>query len=180
MGKNILKNILNKSKEDQSFISVYSNKDNTDLFSIGIVCDFDDDFLLIKKVNPEGYFDGFSIQLMQDVFSIEIDDSYLSKMKSFVKDDIMNLEKETQKLLEGNFRFDEVTESLLDKRILVSINSIYDIGYVGYISDFDGENILLKNIDEYNNEDGYSLFKIMEIDRISMFTAELNATASLA
>lgn len=179
MKRSLLKKIFSESKEKNSFISVYTNKENTEIFSIGIVCDFDDDFILLKKVNLEGSFDGFSILLIEDVYLIEWNDAYLKKMQLIIKNDIVGIEKEVQKLLLANLRFDDFIKLCLIKNFFISINSIYDIGFMGYVKNYDGENIVLNNIDSYNKNDGFSLFKISEIEKISLMSVELNTINDL-
>ncbi|WP_347924809.1 hypothetical protein [Pontimicrobium sp. SW4] len=179
MENNLLKKIFSDSKKQKTFISIYSNEEDTDVFSIGIICNFDDDFVLIKKVSPEGNFDGFSILLIEDIYSIEYGDKYLKKMQLSIKEDIINISDDIQDLLLSNFRFDDLLKLCSKKRFLVSINSVYNRNFIGYIEDFDGENVIINNVDEYNENDGFSFFRILEIERISLFETELKTITNI-
>jgi len=179
MKKNLFKELLLNSKHNNILLSIYTDKDDTDKFLVGYVCEFDNDFILIKKITPNGVFDGFSSLLIGDVYSIEYNDSYINKIQHNIKGDIINLRKDVEILLESNFRFDDIIRLSMDMHYCLSINSIFDRTFIGYIKDFDGENIIVSNIDEYNKSDGFSLFKISEIERISLFDVELNMINNL-
>lgn len=179
MDKNLFKRILNKSKDHNSYINVYSDSENTNKFSMGVVISHDDDFVLLKKISPEGNYDGFSIILNQDIHCIEFEDNYIKRILLTIKEDISYVQKEEQKLLSNSFRFDDAINLCLKQKYLCSIDLIYDRGFVGYVEDFDGDNIIIKNIDDNNKPDGYSLLRILEIQKINLFSIELNSLSNL-
>lgn len=179
MKTNLFKNILNQSKEQNSYISIYTNQEDINKFSMGIVANFDDDFILLKKVSPEGNYDGFSIVLVEYIYCIEFDDNYLKKIELTIKDDIAKIQTNEQKLLSDNFRFDYTIGLCLKQQYLTSIDLIYGRGFVGYIKEFDGENIIISNIDDNHNPDGFSFFRVSEIEKINLFSTELNAISNL-
>lgn len=179
MKTNIFNSILEKSKDEKSYLNIYRDKDNTDKFSTGFICSYDDDFVLLKKVSPEGNFDGFSIILTEDIYCIEFEDDYIKKIQFLIKDEIVETMFEVQKLLQSSFRFDDVIKLYINQQYLISIDSIYDREFLGYIKEFDGENVIIKNIDGNNKSDGYSFFRISEIERTTLFSQELIAIENL-
>ena len=179
MKTNLFKNILNKSRNENLYLSIYTNKENTNTFSMGIACNHDDDFILLKKVSPEGNYDGFSIILLEDVYCVEFEDIYLKKVQLVIKEDIIKLQSDVQAHLSNNFRFDDAIDLFIKQQYLVSIDLIYDRGFIGYIKEFDGENIIINNVDDNHNSEGFSIFKVSEIEKINLFSTELRAIANL-
>jgi len=179
MQKDLFKKILKSSKENGSYINIYTDQENTDKFSMCIVISFDDDFVLTKKVSPEGNYDGFSILLTEYIYCIEFEDNYIKRKTLTIKEDISKIQLKDQELLVNNFRFDDTIDLILKQKYLCSINLIYDRGFIGYVEDFDGENIIIRNIDDNNNEDGFSVFKVVEIEKVNLFSTELTSIMNL-
>ncbi|MEQ6125320.1 hypothetical protein AAON49_14015 [Pseudotenacibaculum sp. MALMAid0570] len=171
--KKIFESILNKSIKNRTFVSVYSDQENVDKFSMGIVVSFDDDFLLLKKVSPEGNYDGFSILLIEYIYCIEFEDDYIKRKSSLVKENISEIHLKIQKSLSDNFRFDKAIKLSKEQNFLCCIDLIFNRSFIGYIQDFDDTNVVISNIDDNHKQDGYSLFRLIEIEKMSFFSSEL-------
>ena len=59
--KNMLLEILEKSKKKNKIIFIYSNKFETNKFSVGYIIEMDETYYIIARISPYGEYDGYEL-----------------------------------------------------------------------------------------------------------------------
>jgi hypothetical protein len=169
MEKNVFLQLLNEAMNEKRFVSVSTDKDNTDRFTVGFILNIDEETILLNSINPDGYDDGLILININDVYLIEYDDLYLKQLR-FIHENSIELSKKATINLPSINENEDIFYKMLDKcqeeGILISINLSYGIGLTGVIKKIDSEFVILQSINESGQEDGVTCFKISDIIRI--------------
>lgn len=67
----MLKDDLEKCKEKHLLTSFYSDRDDTDSFSVGYIQGISDKYVLTESISKYGNYDGFDLRLLNRIFSAE-------------------------------------------------------------------------------------------------------------
>ena len=67
----MLKGDLEKCKEKHILTSFYSDRDDTDSFSVGYIQGISDKYVLTESISKYGNYDGFDLRLLNRIFSAE-------------------------------------------------------------------------------------------------------------
>lgn len=98
---------LKESKKNMTLVALYSNENNTVAFAVGYVCEIKDGKVLMLNVGIHGEYDGYSGIDLDDIFRVEVNSKYLSKilmLKSFNESEKM-LDTKNKSIFECLFDF---------------------------------------------------------------------------
>ncbi len=161
-------NLLNNLMEEKTLTAFYTNRDESDKFSVGYVYALETDTIIIINIGIHGEFDGFTLERIEDIFKIETDTLYLRKIKMLLDCDVQSQNLEiTGELLEDILKYAKNNNHIVMIRIEGTDDSI--VGFVLKISD---TIISVKQINEYGEYDGICLFYRNEINRVMMKDVE--------
>lgn len=154
----IIKNICNTN----SFIEIYTNRNDCDRFATGYIVACTDDEFLFHCFDNNDLDDGYFVMRNEAVFSIKQNTIYLGNMLHFIKP-----QQPQYELPKGYWTdidlFDEVLSLCHKKRLMVQIKLDCDMVCYGWVKSFDAD---ILEIEEVNNDgmaDGVSYFRIEEI-----------------
>lgn len=159
--KNQLNNILNNNK----FVCVYTDVENTAKFIFGKIIAIDDEYFTISSFSPSGKSDGVIVKMIEDIIKIEFDGKYSEKMSKLISQN-----NEDICIIDHNNVVYSILYSSLKKKNVVSIELVKSgiediIGVPVEITENICEFLL---IDEYGFCDGYAIFDIKDITQISV------------
>ena len=69
---------IDKAKANNKPIAYYTNREDSDVFSVGEVIAYDEDYMLTSEISPQGTFDGYSLQRIEAIYRMDTDDSYVN------------------------------------------------------------------------------------------------------
>ncbi|WP_238882330.1 hypothetical protein [Clostridium sp. YIM B02551] len=161
-----MKRKLEDLKKNKKAASFYTDENNTSKFLFGYIVDYNDDFFIVAMISPDGQYDGFVLREISSIVRINVDGKYENKILELAKHNKIIHEKFT--LQDDNFiseflRFAEQQEYIVSIELLNS--GFYDVQ--GYIEAIEDDNCNIKQVNEYGEEDGVSLIKLIDITKIS-------------
>lgn len=146
-------------------VAIYANCNYPDSFALGKIIGLCDKYILLEEFDNHGYYDGYSIINIQNIFRIETESKYIKKM------DILNCGNTRQyKQIElENYTTDSLIKYCLINNVIVDIRiASSDMDVFGYIVDFKKEFLKIKQISEEGTFDGFSFVNINSIDYMSI------------
>ena len=152
---------LAKFKDEKTMVAIYTNENDGDAFSVGYICDLEQDRALLLNVGIHGEYDGYTALYIDDIFRVECNGKYLDKMKKLISFDI------DEKIIvfnqENTLDF-LIAKAKNDNKIL-AIQYNYDSEIKGYVKKSDTV-IHVIEIDEYGYEDGRNIISMNSINKI--------------
>jgi hypothetical protein len=130
-------------------VSIYSDSDEPDSFTLGYLLQMDNDNILINMIDSFGEENGFCIINLDDIFIFDEDKMYSEKMRKLFK--IKNQKRKYIKDLDVN-AIHSFLKYVIDNKLLIEVNE--DDNYMGYVSHFSAETLVLQIIDNYCNDIG--------------------------
>ncbi len=164
-------NILYELSGSNSFVSLYTNCNSTGNFYFGRILAVDKNEIAIQTIHTNGLDDGVVVMPVDNVFRVECDGQYSSKMKKLI-----NLKCLPQYALSGDEKgiMSATLKYVHSKKHIVSIelcnSDSFDI--VGYIDSIDDNECTIKQVDRYGCYDGLSYVKISNITMLSFLAEE--------
>ncbi len=158
-----MKDKLLELKKQNKNISIYCCED-TNNFSYGKLLSVNDCEFALLMYTPYGLYDGIIVKSIDEILRIEYDGQYDQKMQKVL----------SQNTAAENYCIDDsqITSSVLELSLkqnrIVSIellNSGYD-DVVGFVDEIFDNKCIIKLVDEYGYEDGYSCIKISDITQV--------------
>ena len=153
---------LKKLKENNEIVSLYTNFNEPDKFWAGFIGRISDEFLMLNSISSSGRYEGFRINKISDIYKIEFGGKYQGKLKRLYL--LQNQKHETV----NNISEDLISDLLIfarEKKLVVTIQT-RDSGYddvIGYVEDMADETIKIKLLDEFGDEDGFSVLNKNDI-----------------
>ena len=154
--------ILKKSKGNNEIVSLFTELNEPDNFWAGFVGRISDEFIMLNGVCSRGRYEWFRINKISDIYKIEFGGKYQEKLEKLYLLQNQN-HKPVTKLSE-----DLISDLLIfaKENKLIATIQIRDSGYddiIGYIEDLTDETVKIKLLDEFGDEDGFSVFNKNDI-----------------
>ncbi|MBK8367690.1 MAG: hypothetical protein IPL10_09785 [Bacteroidetes bacterium] len=174
MKNKILENILSHSKKTKSIISVRKYNEGDDIY-VGYIVDYTDTLIILQHITKYGVEDGLMIEKIDNIETFESDDDY-AKSLQFLFENKAKISKQTvksMKLTNSEYWQYELLKIMFDKSKLVTIElNNDDLVSHGYIIDFDKTNLQFKPIDKLGNDEGITIYKLLDISGLTIDTLE--------
>ena len=144
-----MNNYLQQSMENKEVISLYCGDKENAVFSVGIILQFTDEFVLVGLIDPNGVNDGWEIIRRRTIHHIDISGEYEKKIST-----LRNLRKQPE------FDFlPKMSGSLLHtfcnyakkNNLIISflVNDDEPQTFSGIIKELNLDNIVLENVSDY-------------------------------
>ncbi len=159
--------ILAKVKQEGELCEIYSDIRDSSKFSVGVVLDYDDDFMVYWALSPFGEDDGLSVVAIDDVYMIQTSTRYLEKVK------ILSLQQKTKEQV-VNFGGSDVLHGALayarDNNKICTAELGYEGGarICGKICTVEDGAVIVSLIDTYGKDDGYAYILEDDIGALSI------------
>ena len=72
--------ILQKSRENESPVALYSNVENPRAFLAGWVEAVSNDHVVLRHLSPEGRYDGYVLKYLDSIFRVDTEGRYLERL----------------------------------------------------------------------------------------------------
>jgi hypothetical protein len=144
-----------------NLVSIYTDTDEPDTFTLGYLLQMDNENLLMNMIDSFGEENGFCIINLSDIFIFDGDKMYSEKInKLFI------IKNQKRKYI-ANLGIDPINTFLkhvVDNNLLIEANE--DDNYIGRVSYFSGEILVLQLIDNYCNDMGTATIDMDNINTL--------------
>jgi hypothetical protein len=130
-------------------VSIYTDKDDSDSFTLGYLLQMDNDNILLNVIDSYGEENGFCTIKLSDIFIFDGDKMYSEKMQKLFE--IKNQKRKYITNLNTN-PIGDFLKHTVDNNLLIEVNE--DDNYMGHVSYFSAETLVLQLIDNYCNDMG--------------------------
>lgn len=162
---------LEQAEESSHMISIYSDKKNTDSFSVGFISACNEEDYILKSISPRGGYDGYCLRKTGYIFKIEFDGPYERKIQTLVMHKRVRHE-------EFDFGYEDLIKSILEfalqKQYAVAIE-LLDSGYfdcIGFITSIEDEYCMIFKLDKYGGQNGAAVIELSDITKINVDTED--------
>ncbi len=153
---------------NDELISVYTNVDKSDLFTLGYLIEIDESNVLMNMVDRYGEEVGFCIINSDDIYNFEQDRMYSGKIEKLFK-----LKKQKRPYIsnsESNLMANFLKHAF-DNHLLIQVNE--DDYYIGYVKDFSNQVLTTERFDSYGDEIGVSSLDMNNVNSLKCQTKYL-------
>lgn len=130
-------------------VSIYTEIDEPDSFSLGYLLQMDNDNILINLIDSFGEENGFCTIKLSEIFIFDGDKMYSEKIQKLFT--IKNQKRKYAAILDSS-PLVNLLKHAVDNNLLVEVNE--DDNYRGHVSYFSTETLVLLIIDNYCNDMG--------------------------
>lgn len=166
MNNKIVNNILSDSKLRKTLIGFYECGIENN-FQVGYVIDFNEEFILYQHLNKFGVKDGIHTVKLSNLERIEKDTSYIRGIHIlFEKNDLITKQTTNRaKLsLSATWQYDFLNENSLVGELIAFQLDGSEFYNFGFLIDFDLENIIVSLISESGENQGISVYHLVDIE----------------
>lgn len=157
-----MNDIIKKICNANSFIEIYTNRNDCDRFASGYIVACTDDEFLLHCFDNNDLDDGYFVMRNDAVFSIKLNTIYLGNMLQFIKPQYPQYE-----LPKGIWTDLDLMSAVLslcqEKRLLVQIKLDCDMVSYGWVKSFDADVLELEEVNYDGMADGVAYYRIEEI-----------------
>lgn len=160
----MLTEILTQYVGKKELVEFHCNKNNTTKFHIGYVIACNNDQFVSLLISPEGYFDGYMLEDIDDIIFLQSSGKYEKKIETLIKyqkTKINFIELENENLVYSSLEYAMNTGSLIS---IEAVDSDYWDG-IGFIEMLDHEVCKIKQVDDYGLNDGERYFRLEDITK---------------
>ncbi len=160
---------LIQAKKNNQLVSIRTNEENADKFSVGYVLGINEETINIKAINPKGFSDGVFCIQTKDLYGIDLDDKYIKKLEVRVKGskEIYTDISAPSFFSDGDVNFSKILLKAQENQQLIHINFYRDLGLYGFIKELNDEEFLIEVYNDQGEYDGISVFLVEDIQNIN-------------
>ncbi len=171
---------MRTAKNNKDIVSIYSNYEDTEKFSVGRVLAVNDDDTVLYAYSPYGRYDGYLLKKTDSIFLIETGGSYLEKIAILSDKNCDDFKKEIRKF-ESSDLVNELLNFAQENSLIVSIE-LLDSGITdvqGFVDKSENESVIINAVDDYGYSDGTSAVNFRDITFISCDAEDERALKTL-
>jgi len=164
----VIKDILEKSQREKSFIGVWVYGDEEGFWS-GYVKELTGDFMIFQHFTKYGESDGLIIEKIEHIQSIDFDDDYSKVMTHLIenKGEVEQLEDISIDIHHAHTWQTDILEPLIgSKDRIVQIQVNRDSFYSGFVEWVNEENLVVRLVGNNGEDKGKSIFRTEDINTI--------------
>jgi len=175
----MFKDYLLQAMNQKNIVSLYTNDEDTEKFSLGFVQGVSNDYVLLASITPYGFYDGYIIKNYNDIYRVESNDKYGESKKK-----LYNLRSQNHAIIEN--KTDNlilcILEYALINHLVVSVE-LHDSGnndLQGFVSNIEDGKIWIDQLDPYGQSDGKGIALIEDITWVACDAEDEQAIKLLA
>ena len=156
--------------KNKTIASFYCNPDDCTAHYTGFVEKFNENEILIAHISPNGYYDGYILRHIDDVYRIDYDSDYENKIAK-----LYCFRNQQHKLIDTFEDDDMIICPLLDyakKYNLVVTLEFEDNSISGFINGYSGDVVCINCLNESGIENGISTVNLDDIEAICVDTED--------
>ena len=163
-----MKDII-KSLDKNKIASFYDNKSDTSGYYCGKIQYSDDTYVLLSHYNPHGYYSGYVLLKIENIFRINQEGKYENKLEYLSS---LIPTQHNHNIGKKGSIIQSLLQFALDEKLILLIelceSDMDDVQ--GFVLDFDDENLSLECVDDYGQKDGKSTIYLHDISVIKCDT----------
>ena len=152
--------------EDEKVALVYTNLEQTEKFSAGIISGIFDNEIILGHFLPNGKYDGYVAKRIIDIYKVEVDSKYVVKITNLSKGNTAKHDK-IRRTNENGFM--TLLTYAYESKNVVSIE-MFESGNndaQGFVEKISGDFCTISLLDEYGENDGAAILNIVNISHLS-------------
>lgn len=149
-------------------LSLYTNVDEPDIFTLGYLLEIDENNVLINMVDRHGEEIGFYLVNSDDIYNFEHDKMYSGKIEKLFR--LKNQKRKYIAKTESN-PMETFLKYTFDNHLLIQVNG--GDYYIGYIKDYSNHVLTLNRIDNYGDDMGFSSLDMNNVNSLKCETKSL-------
>lgn len=162
---NLLLELIDSNKQEE-IISVFTNVEESQKFSVGIVSELFENEIIINHYLPNGKYDGFIVKQIDEIYKIEKGSKYLKKIK-ILSQLHQVVHNKLERVQENGFST-LLTYAFKNKKVVsIELFGSENNDAVGFVKKIDENSCTIVALDEYGEEDGFAIFSIEDITHLS-------------
>jgi hypothetical protein len=156
---------LQKYKDNQKLIEVYTDDRDTSKFSVGRVIYSDNDFFILFGVDQYGRFDGHLLMETEAIVRISEDSLYLNKMASLMR----YYNEKPEKLHIDQYPVYSLLDHCKQANRIVSVDLLGSgiVDAKGYVEELDFDKCVIRQVSEFGKSDGSAMLLLNDITYIT-------------
>ena len=167
-----MKSILQQIKSAELICEIYTNRENTDSFSVGYVLSIDNDYAIFQLYDPDGLFDGFRVMTIESIYTLKTNTNYLYKLqKKMVEVELSKDFSYNDNLLINFLNHVQQTNELC--QISVCDSDYYDS--VGFVKSIFEDKLFVNQINPKGKSDGEAYIMLPCVTSVDVCNQECEA-----
>lgn len=166
-----MKEQLKKIQKNKKLCAIYTNVVTTTQFTVGFLLDMDEQYIILKLINPYGFYDGVVCIMYDDIYRVESETIYLNTLEKL--SNYYNIFNENP---ERFYTISDVVSKIREQNRICEIelcdSSNSDI--VGYINSETKNRIELLEISDVGENNGIVQVNKRMISKISFDSYDTN------
>lgn len=147
--------------DTEILVSIYTDTDEPNSFTLGYLLEIDNDNILINMIDSFGEENGFCTINLNDIFIFDEDKMYSEKMQK-----LFTYKNQMRKYI-ANLSSNPILDLLkhaVENNLLIEVNE--DDNYIGYVSYYSEKTLVLKIMDNYCNDMGTATIDMENINTL--------------
>lgn len=170
--------ILKQSKNEGKLVGLRMKNDDGDDFYLGIITDFNEILFVLNTVTKLGYYSGQTIDLIENIESIDYDDEY-NEAYQYLINQINSPNKLIDITLPTNDNWKYGVLKGLKKSVKYITLDIDDSSIFGKLISFDKESVTILGISNIGKSEGKSIYRLSDVTGFTFNNLEDNKRAFL-
>ncbi|SKC12365.1 hypothetical protein SAMN05660477_03162 [Soonwooa buanensis] len=161
---NIIERILEDSKSENKYLSIWSYSDD-ETFWCGKILNYSNEIVTFQHYTKYGVKDGIIFIQLSQIKNIDFNDEYTKSIAYVIENSekIANENKFEIAFVEDENWKNLILNQLNKKTEIISSVKVYGEYYSGFIMNVDEESFVIKCIDSLGIDQGLSMFKIDDL-----------------
>ena len=174
MENNFILKTIEKSLNENLIVSIFSNRNAPEKCICGFIDAISDEQFILKHITVDGFYDGYHIRKIDDIFRVDINGNYEDRLKYLYE----YRKQSHEDFLKGNansdsnlFKIGLLTAKRLNMVVRVCIDDTEEQDdIVGWVNNISETEVVISNISNSGENEGESIFYIKDIVKIACDT----------
>ncbi len=165
--------LLEMLKSSQRLVSVFSDIEEPSTCSVGYIHQFDECWMAMAHITPEGFEDGYIFRKIENIFRIDFDGVYEKKVEYLQN---QNLKKHEQLNLcsEKGIFVAAMNEAMRTKKMM-AINVLGGDDVIGSVYSISESFVTMQKFTDFGDEDGLTVIPLEVITKFNYDNLDLRS-----
>lgn len=159
--------VLQKAKEDDALVAIYTNPDNSRAFLAGWVEMISNEHVVLRHLSPHGRYDGYTLQYLERIFRVDTNGRYLERLQFLYN---ARRQEVHAGLLKGanaeNSLLVEMLAAAKRNDLLVALEIAADDNEVGAVKQINSDSVVIEVLDLLGTPDSETTVLLDAISEI--------------
>lgn len=176
MENNYILETIKKSLNEDLIVSIFTNRNAPDKCICGFIDAISDEQFVLKHISVDGFYDGYHIRRVDDIFRVDINGKYEDRLKylyTYRKQSHVDFLK--GKSISDSNLFKEGLNAAKKSNMVVRIcidDTEEQDDIIGWVKNATETEVIISNISHSGENDGESIFYTKDIVKIACDTED--------